>query len=435
LGAMSNSMDDIAGRARSMLVIGSDTTEQHPVFGAKIRQAVLQHGLKMVVAYPSLINIAEYAGLHVRHKLGSDVAFLNGLMHIILKKGWEDRKFIEGRTEGFDEFKASLEKYAPGRVAELTGLPVEMLYQAAEILATNRPMAVLWGMSITQLGVGSQNLISLANLQMLLGNIGVPGGGVNPLGAQNNLQGAYDMGGLPGFYPGYQPVTKAGTRQKFETAWGTALPGQVGMSAADMISKASEGELKALYILGEDPVSSAFDSRPIRRALETCNFILLQEILPSETTQFADVLLPGVSFAEKSGTFTNTERRVQMVRQAIDPLGEARPDWQVIAELARRIQAGGGRSVEGGPYTGWDYRATSQIMAEIAALTPIYAGVSYERLERGDRLQWPVENSDHLGTPILHVGQFTRGRGLFIPVEHIPADGAPAEEAALLAPG
>ena len=435
LGAMSNSIDDIAGRAHSMLVIGSDITEQQPVFGAKIRQAVLQHGLKLVVAYPSLINIAEYASLHVRHKLGSDVAFLNGLMHIILKNGWEDRGFIKARTEGFDEFWASLEKYPPGRVAELTGLPEEMLYQVAEILATNRPMAVLWGMSITQLGVGTQNLISLANLQMLLGNIGVPGGGVNPLGAQNNLQGAYDLGGLPGFYPGYQPVTKAETRQKFETAWGTALPGQVGMSAADMISKTSAGEMKALYILGEDPVSSAFDSRPVRRSLETCNFILLQEILPSETTQFADVLLPGVSFAEKSGTFTNTERRVQMVRQAIDPLGESRPDWQIISELARRILAGGGRSVEGGPYTGWDYGATSQIMTEIAALTPIYAGVSYERLERGDRLQWPVENLDHPGTPILHVAQFTRGRGLFIPVEHIPADGAPAKEAALLAPG
>ena len=403
LGAMSNSIDDIAGRARSMLVIGSDTTEQHPVFGAKIRQAVLQHGLKLVVAYPSLINIAEYACLHMRHKLGSDVAFLNGLMHIILEKGWEDRKFIERRTEGFEEFKASLETYPPARVAEITGLPEEMLYQAAEILATNRPMAVLWGMSITQLGVGMQNLISLANLQMLLGNIGVPGGGVNPLGAQNNLQGAYDMGGLPGFYPGYQPVRCAEIRQKFETAWGAALPGKPGMSAADMLSKANQGELKALYILGEDPVSSAFDSRPIRRSLETCDFVLLQEILPSETTQFADVLLPGVSFAEKSGTFTNTERHIQMVRQAIDPLGEARPDWKIIAELARRILADGSRTVEGGPYTGWDYASTSQIMTEIAALTPIYAGVSYERLDRGDRLQWPVENPDHPGTPILHV--------------------------------
>ncbi len=319
-------------------------------------------------------------------------------------------------------------------MAELTGLPEEMLYQTAEILATNRPMAVLWGMSITQLGKGAQNLISLANLQMLLGNIGIPGSGVNPLGAQNNLQGAYDMGALPGFYPGYQPVTIAETRQKFETAWGTQLPGQVGISAAVMISEANKGEMKALYILGEDPVTSAFDSLPIRHALETCNFILLQEILPSETTQFADVLLPGVSFAEKSGTFTNTERRIQMVRQAIDPTGEARPDWQIISELARRILADGAYNVEGSPFSNWDYAATSQIMAEIAALTPIYAGVSYERLERGDRLQWPVENNDHPGTPILYVRQFTRGRGLFIPVEYLRSDGAPAKQTIPLVP-
>jgi predicted molibdopterin-dependent oxidoreductase YjgC len=289
-------------------------------------------------------------------------------------------------------------------------------------------------MSITQQEVGLKNLISLANLQMLLGNIGVPGGGLNPLAAQNNLQGAYDMGGLPRFYPGYQPVTDANIRQKFETAWGTKLPTQPGLSAAEMIAAASAGELEALYILCEDPVSNAFDSRQIRRSLEACKFIVLQEILPSETTQFADVLLPGVSFAEKSGTFTNIERRVQLVRQAIEPVGEARPDWQIIAELARRIMAGDGRKMGTGSYTGWDYRATSQIFSEISTLTPLYGGVSYERLERGERLQWPVENYDHPGTPILHIDQFTRGRGLFIPVEHMHDGGAPAEEApALLA--
>jgi predicted molibdopterin-dependent oxidoreductase YjgC len=432
LGAMTNSIDDITDHACSMLVIGSDTTEQHPVFGAKIRQAVLRRGMKLVVAYPSLINIAEYAALHVRHKLGSDIDLLNGLMYIILEKGWEDRRFIAERTEGFETFKETVEKYPPALVAELTGLPLKTLYQAAETLATNRPMSVLWGMSITQQEVGLKNITSLANLQMLLGNIGIPGGGMNPLAAQNNLQGAYDMGGLPGFYSGYQPVTDAEALQKFEAAWGTALPTQAGMSATEMSEAAGSGKLDALYILCEDPVGNAFDSRAIRKSLEACKFIVLQETQPSETTQFADVLLPGVTFAEKSGTFTNIERRIQMVRQAIEPIGEARPDWQTIAELARRILAGGRRNVGIGPHTGWDYLATDQIITEIAALTPIYGGVSYQRLEQGERLQWPVDNFDHPGTPVLHTGRFARGRGLFIPVEQTYSGGAPAEETPVL---
>jgi formate dehydrogenase major subunit/formate dehydrogenase alpha subunit len=421
-------MDDVARSAQAILIIGSNTTEQHPVFGAKIRQAVLRRNVKLVVADPRKIDIAEFAALHLRHKPGTDVALINGLMNIILEKGWEDKKFIAERTEGFEEFKALVDQYTPLKVAETTGVPVEQLYEAAEILATNKPMAVIWAMGITQHIVGVRNVMDLANLQMLLGNMGVPGGGVNPLRGQNNVQGACDMGGLPNVYPGYQPVTNDEARQKFETAWGVSLPNKAGLTVTEMIPAAGEGKIRALYILGEDPVMSDPDTTHVRHCLDECEFIVLQEIFPSETAPYADVLLPGVSFAEKSGTFTSTERRIQMVRQAIEPLGQAREDWRITAELARRILADGPRQVTAGTDAGWDYASTEQIMAEVAALTPSYAGVSHKRLERGERLQWPVKSADHPGTPVLHIGQFSRGLGKFAPIEHIPPAELPDDE-------
>ncbi len=435
-GAMSNSMDDVAGSAQAILIIGSNTTEQHPVFGTKIRQAVLRRNVKLVVADPRKIDITEFATLHVRQRPGTDVALINGLMNIILEKGWEDKKFIAERTEGFEDFKALIDQYTPDKVAEITGVPVEQLYEAAEILATNKPMAVIWAMGITQHIVGVRNVMDLANLQMLLGNMGVPGGGVNPLRGQNNVQGACDMGGLPNVYPGYQPVTSEDACKKFEAAWGVPLPNKVGLTVTEMIPGISEGKIRALYILAEDPIMSDPDTTHVRHCLDECDFIVLQEIFPSETSVYADVLLPGVTFAEKTGTFTSTERRIQMVRQAIEPLGEARQDWWITAELARRILADGPRQVTGGTHAGWDYADTEQIMAEVAALTPSYAGVSFERLERGDRLQWPVKSADHPGTPILHIGQFTRGLGKLTPIEHVgPAELPDDEYPTLLSTG
>jgi predicted molibdopterin-dependent oxidoreductase YjgC len=425
---MSNSMDDVANQAAAMLIIGSNTTEQHPVFGTRIRQAVLRRGVKLVVADPRRIDITEFATLHLRQKPGTDVALLNGLMYIILEKGWEDKSFIKARTEGFDEFRETVQQYPPDRVAEITGVPVDQLYQAAEILALNRPMAVMWAMGITQHIVGVRNVMSLANLQMLLGNMGVPGGGVNPLRGQNNVQGACDMGGLPNVYPGYQAVTLEASKQKFEAAWGTPLPDKVGMTVTEMIPGIVEEKIKALYILGEDPVMSDPDTAHIRRCLEACGFIALQDIFPSETAVYADVLLPGVSFAEKTGTYTNTERRVQMVHKAIEPLGNARPDWWITAELAKCVLVEGNRKVSEAPFAGWNYADTAQITAEIAALTPSYAGISHERLERGERLQWPVKDLRHPGTPILHVGQFARGRGKFAPLDHLPPAELPDDE-------
>ena len=437
-GAMSNTLDDVVQNAQAIFIIGSNTTEQHPVFGAKIRQAALRRGVKIVVADPRRIDIAEFAALHLRQKPGTDVALLNGLMHIILKNGWQDQGFIDARCEGYDEFKATVEKYSPGVVSEITGVPVADLLRAAELLARHKPMAVIWAMGITQHTTGVMNVLSLGNLQMLLGNMGVPGGGVNPLRGQNNVQGACDMGALPNVFPGYQPVTDEKVREKFAGAWALKeeekllppsffLQDKPGLTVTEMIPAAGEGQLRALYILGEDPMLTEPDVNHVRECLSRCEFVVLQEIFPSETSQFADVLLPGASFAEKDGTFTNTERRIQMVRQAIDPPGEAQPDWQITAEVARRVLLVENR-VPVGPQAGWDYASPAQIMGEIAAVTPAYAGVSYARLERGDQLHWPVKGADHPGTPLLHVGQFTRGKGKFHAVDYLPAKELPDAE-------
>jgi len=390
LPAMSNSFDDVAADAQAFFVIGSNLTEQHPVFGARIRQNVLRRRVKMVVASPDFFNIEEYAALSLRHQRGAEAALVNGLMHIILEKGWENQDALRKYPNGFKEAKAMIDGYAPTRVSELTGVPADQLYAAAEILASNRPAAVLWGMGISD----PEATRALANLQLLLGNLDMAGGGVNPLRAQNNSQGASDMGCAPGFLPGYQPVSDANARGRFEAAWGSPIRAEAGMNALRIIQAAGEGRVRALYIVGEDILTASPEAAEFRADLEVCEFVVLQEMAASETTRYADVILPDVSFAEKTGTFTSAERRLQMVRQAIEPLGEARPDWQILAELGGRLASG------------WDYATPAQIMDEIAALTPIYAGVSHDRLQRGERLQWPVESKAHNGAPILPIGSF-----------------------------
>jgi formate dehydrogenase major subunit/formate dehydrogenase alpha subunit len=428
---MTNSIEDITEQAQAFFVIGSNTTEQHPVIGMRIRQAVRQRGAVLIVADPRRIALTDFAVLHLRQKPGTDVALVNGLMHIILANGWEDKDFIAARTEGFDEFKEMVEQYNPEMVSDITGVPVEQLYKAAELLAQNKPASVLWAMGITQHITGVRNVMSLANLQMLLGNMGVPGGGTNPLRGQNNVQGACDLGGLPNVFPGYQPVASSEAREKFAQAWGlqpSDLSDKVGMAVTEMMPAAAESRLKAFYILGEDPIMSDPDTNHIRHCLETCDFVLLQEIFPSETAPYADVLLPGASFAEKDGTFTNTERRIQKVNKAIQSPGEAHPDWWITSELAKRVLAEGNRQVREAQYSSWDYDNTAQILDEIAALTPSYAGASHERLDHSETFQWPVKDEVHPGTPILHVGQFARGLGKFNPIEHVPPAELPDDE-------
>jgi predicted molibdopterin-dependent oxidoreductase YjgC len=426
---MSNSMDDVAEQSKLLFIIGSNTTEQHPVFGAMLRQAVLQRGTKLIVADPRRIDITEFATLHLQQKPGTDIALINGLMYLILENGWEDKAFIEERCENFDDFKATVMQYPPEKASEITGIPVEKLRQAAQIMGENHPMSVMWAMGITQHITGVRNVMDLANLQMLLGNMGKPGGGVNPLRGQNNVQGACDMGGLPNVYPAYQPVINEEVVKKFQAAWGAAPEPKIGMTVTTMIPAIPDGGIKALYILGEDPAVSDPDSAHIRHCLEAIDLLILQEIFPSETSKFADILLPGVSFAEKTGTFTNTERRVQMVRQAIDPIGEARLDWQITAELAKRILALGDRDLLAeAPLKGWDYADTDAIMSEINLLAPSYSGVTHARLDNGERLQWPVLGLEHPGTPILHGKAFARGKGMFMPIDFVPAPELPDDE-------
>jgi formate dehydrogenase alpha subunit len=443
-GAMSNSLDDVAQHAAAFFVIGSNTTEQHPVFGTMLRQAVLRRGAHLVLADPRRIDLAEFSTLHLQHHPGTDAALLNGLMHIIVEHGWHDREFIARRCEGFEVFAESLGIYTPQEVSRLCGVPEPHLHQAAAILAQNKPLAVIWAMGITQHTTGVLNVLALGNLQMLLGNIGIRGGGVNPLRGQNNVQGACDMGALPNVFSGYQPVSDAAARQKFAAAWALAAEDGMGktqgepcwsdrpgLTVTEMVEAAGAGRIRALYILGEDPALTEPDVNHVRQCLARSPFIVLQEIFPSATSEFADVLLPGVSFAEKSGSFTNTERRVQPVRQAIAPLGESRADWSIIADLARRTLAALGRQPSG-PHAAWNYRSPAEILDEVAALTPSYGGVKHDRLVRGERLQWPVWNEQHPGTPILHVGGFVRGRGKFHVVEHLAPSELPDKHYPLL---
>jgi len=408
---MSNSMDDISQHAETFFVIGSNTTEQHPVFGTMLRRAVRYRGAKLIVVDPRRIDLCDFATLHLQQKPGSDIALLNGLMYIILEKGWEAKDFIAERTEEFEAFKETVMGYPPEKASEISGVPVEKLYEAAEIMAASKPMAVMWAMGITQHITGVRNV-----------------GGVNPLRGQNNVQGACDLGGLPNVYPAYQPVTSQEAQKKFENAWGQTSNTKVGLTATEIIPGVLEGKTHAIYILGEDPVMSDPDTNHVRECLEKVDFLVLQELFPSETSAYADVLLPGVSFAEKTGTFTNTERRVQMVHQAIEPIGEAKPDWQITAKIAKRIlqtsEVSETSEVLTAPFASWDYPDTTAVMAEINALAPSYGGITHARLEAGERLQWPCTNEEHKGTPILHVGKFARGLGHFNPIDHIP----PAEE-------
>ena len=421
-GALRNSMADVAGEAAAIFVIGSNTTEQHPVFGAMLRRAA-QRGAKIVVADPRRIDLCEFATLHVRQRPGTDIALVNGLLHLIFANGWEDRAFIAARTEGIEALRETVRRYPPARVAAITGVSQAELAALAELLAKSRPMAVIWAMGITQHTTGVQNVLALANLQLALGNFGIPGAGVNPLRGQNNVQGACDMGGLPNVFTAYQPVGDAAVRARFAAGWalsdgGPAMGERPGLTVTEMIGAAGKGSVRALLIVGENPALTDPDLNHVRASLARAEFVVLQEILPSATADFADVLLPGAAWAEKDGTFTNTERRVQRVRRAVEPPGEARPDWAIVASLAERLLARQGRKPMG-PQAGWRYASPAEILDEIGALTPSYAGIDVHRLERGASLQWPVPAKDHPGTPILHRERFTRGKGAFHAVEHL----------------
>jgi len=407
---MTNTIADIE-QADVILITGSNTTENHPVLSSVVKRAVTARGAKLIVADPRRIRITRYAHKWLRQNLGTDVAWINGLMHVIIKEGLHAKEFIEKRTEGFDELQKTVEKFTPDTVAQITGIPAQEIIDAARLYAKAERGSILYCMGITQHTTGTDNVKSLANLAMLCGNMGIAGGGVNPLRGQNNVQGACDMGGLPDVYSGYQKVIDPDARQRMAEAWKVdSLSDQPGLKATQMIPAAHDGSLKALYVIGENPLVSDPDVNHAEKSLANLDFLVVQDIFLTETAQLADVVLPTACYAEKEGTFANTERRVQRIRKAVDPPGESKDDWEIICEIATRM---------GYPMA---YENSRQIMEEISAVTPSYAGISYDRIEH-EGIHWPCPTAEHPGTPILHSEQFTRGKGLFHGIDYIePAE-------------
>ncbi len=392
-----------------ILITGSNTTEAHPLVASYILKAK-EKGAKLIVVDPRRTQIARYADVFVRQRLGTDVAWINGLMHIILKQGLEDKKFIETRTEGLESLKEEVEKYPPEKVEEITGISQADLREIAEIFAKAERGAIVYAMGITQHTTGTDNVLSLANLAMLTGNIGRMSTGVNPLRGQNNVQGACDMGGLPNVYTGYQSVADEASAKKFEQAWNATLSRKPGLTMMEMFQAIDEGKVKALYIMGENPLVSDPDLHHVEKVLEKLELLVVQDIFLTETAKLANVVLPGVSFAEKDGTFTATDRRVQRVRKAIEPLGEAKQDWQIISSIAQRMAQEEVRR-------GFEYSSPEEIFKEMAGLTPIYQGITYQKIER-DGIQWPYRSPEDRGTPFLHKDQFSKGKGSFFPIPY-----------------
>lgn len=407
---MTNSIADIE-QARCILVIGSNTTECHPLVARRIMRAKAK-GAVLLVADPRRIQLSALADLAVQPRPGTDIALLNGMMHVIIKSGLHDEPYIRERTEGFDGLASVVEEYTPEHTEEITGIPADTVRRMAELYGTAKPAALCYAMGITQHANGVDRVKSCCNLALLTGNIGVPGGGINPLRGQNNVQGACDMGALPDVFPGYQKVADAANREKFGRAWGSMLADEPGLTVSEMIPAMLDGRIKALYVMGENPVLSDPDTAHVREALSRLDFLMVQDIFPSQTAELAHVVLPAAAAAEKDGTFTNTERRCSRIRKAVEPPGEALPDWQILIRMAGRMG------------TAWDYAGPDAIFSEMASLTPSYAGMSYERLGLSG-LQWPCPTQDHPGTPVLHREKFARGKALFSPIRHAPQSESP----------
>jgi predicted molibdopterin-dependent oxidoreductase YjgC len=356
------------------------------------------------------VDFVRDADLWIRHKVGTDVALLMGLCRIIYDEGLYDKEFVAKRCENFEAFKEELKNYPLDWVAKTTGVDADLLVKAARMYATNSPATILYAMGICEHSHGTDNVIANGNLAMLTGNVGKPGAGVNPLRGQNNVQGACDMGALPNVFPGYQSVADEKSVKKFEEAWGVTLSREPGMKLTTMLPSILEGKIKSMYIMGENPVMTDPDANHVREALSKLDFFVFQDMFLNETAEYAHVILPACSYAEKDGTFTNTERRVQRVRKAIEPIGESKDDCWIVSEIAKRMGA-----------KGFEYSHPSQIMEEIARLTPSYGGITYKRLEEGS-LQWPCPSEDHPGTCILHESVFSRpsGKGNFVPLKYRP---------------
>jgi formate dehydrogenase alpha subunit len=421
-GAMTNSIGEME-HTEVFLVTGSNTTENHPIVALRIKKAVRERGAKLIVIDPREIELAKIAHIWLRPTPGTDVIWLNGLMNIILEENLWDRAYVKERTEGFAGLKEAVQKYTPEYVEKLTGIPQDELREVARVYASAEKAGIFYAMGITQHVTGTDNVRSIANLAMLCGNVGVESGGVNPLRGQNNVQGACDMGALPNVLSGYQSVTDPATIKKFEENWGVPLSSHPGLTVIEMMQGALEGNVKAMYIMGENPMVTDPDLTHVEEALKKLELLVVQDLFLTETAKLAHVVLPSASSAEKEGTFTNTERRVQRVRKALEPVGECKTDSEIITSLSKQL--------------GYEmnYKDASEIMEEIAACTPLYGGIAYDRLEK-EGLQWPCPSKDHPGIRYLHKDRFTRGRGLFQPVEYqSPAELPDAEYPFILSTG
>lgn len=404
-GAMTNSISEVGG-TDAFFVIGSNTTETHPVIGSMIKQR-RKKGAKLIVADPREIELAKMADVHLQIKPGTNVAITNGLMHVIYKEGLMDKTFIEKHTDQYEGLIQIIEEYTPEKVAEICGVKAEDIVKAARIYAEADKAAIYYAMGITQHSSGTNHVKSIANLALMTGNVGRESTGINPLRGQNNVQGACDLGALPNVYPGYQAVTDDAVHEKFEKAWGVQLSKEVGHTLPLMMNHASDQDIKLMYIMGENPMVSDPDTNHIKKALTNLDFLVVQDIFLTETAEFADVILPAASYAEKDGTFTNTERRVQRIRKAVKAPGLARPDWEILSELLDRLGLPG------------HYQSVEDIFTEIYKLTPIYGGMNYNRID-DNGLQWPCPTTDHPGTKYLYSDGFTKlGKAKFTPIHYM----------------
>jgi formate dehydrogenase major subunit len=417
-GAATNSLADL-DTAKLIMIVGCNPTEGHPVTGARIKRAV-RHGAQLIVIDPRKIELTRYADIHLQLRPGTNVALLNGMAHVIIEEGLSAERFISERTENYEAYRETVALYTPERVEAISGVPAELIRKAARLYANSGASMACHGLGVTEHRTGSYGVMALADLAILTGNVGRPGTGINPLRGQNNVQGSCDVGALPNVLTAYQKPSDPEVRARFEAVWGHPLPQQPGFKIPEMWEAAiqdegSDGKLKAMWIMGYDAAQTDPNTLLVRRALDSLDFLVVSELFPCETTRYADVILPAATALEKDGTFTNGERRVQRVRRVVDPPGEARTDWEAICAVA---------SAMGTPMP---YNDSSQIMDEIATLTPPLAGVSYARLE-GNGLQWPVLNRSHPGTSVLHQDTFPRGRAHFAPVEYSPPGEEPDEE-------
>ncbi len=415
---MSNSIEEL-GDAKFLLVMGSNTTESHPVISLRMKKAV-RNGAGMVVIDPRKIELTRWASRHIQPKIGTDIALLNAMCNVIIRDGLYDAEYLAAKTEGFEALKQHVEMYTPEYAERISGVPAQDIVDTAREYAQASPgAAICYTLGITEHSCGSHNVQAIANLALLCGNFGIPSAGVNPLRGQNNVQGVSDMGAMPTDLPGYQKIERPGLRDKFEKAWGTPLPKRRGITKITALDQMVRGRMKAVYIMGENSIASDAHASHTRHALERCEFVVVQDIFLTETAKLADVVLPASSFAETEGTFTNSERRVQRVRQAIKPPGEAREDWRILTDMFAAM---------GKPQP---FETAADIWDEVASLAPILSGISHERLDAEGGIQWPCPTPDHPGTQYLHKEDFESGQGIpgfFAPVDHIPPGEEPDDE-------